>query len=382
MSNNSDIIHIGWIKNLNSKGYGFIVDFFDNNEYFFHSSSIVFRPLPDVIVAFKLRPSSVYQDKLEAYSLMPPFNCKDTIVNQFNLFSDDIKTIVRLLIPSLIYKPIPAEDKVNSLLHKYGLLIKDLYEYVKNFDLLHFTETISVKTDFYYSASTRDWDINELNYISIIGQEFSELPTIYSRCKHYEDSLIEEYYHKDRIYYKNFDDYLNRISSKYESIKSTRAYGIDRDFWNNLDKASIESQIPIVRNTWIEEIRNSYSQKDHFLKLMEPLKRRFKHLVDALPCFMENGEETSYLGTPHFDIEIPYINGCIKLRTTAYMNAQGYGYELLRFFNCRKSFYEARNRRIIDSDYHAMSEFASVIKNEAKEKFENLVKSYLLLIDE
>ena len=85
-----ELIHIGWIKFLDPKGYGFIVDFLDNSEYYFHKSFLIVDQLSDIVVSYKTRQARHHQDKHEAYNIATPFYYKREIIDKFDIYPKEI----------------------------------------------------------------------------------------------------------------------------------------------------------------------------------------------------------------------------------------------------------------------------------------------------
>ena len=363
-------IHIGWVKYFNTKGYGFIVDFVDNSEYFFRKSTQEMKNLPDYVLIFKTRRSSRYEDKLEAYSLMPPYNCKEKILLNLAFFPKEIQIILSLYLPSTLYKLDSTYYfmKVKELLIKYDLLASELYDYVRKFDLDKYLESYSVKTDFYRSYSTKDWDINMLSYQGVIGEQYCKLQNIYMRCQHYEEPLVWGDFDQHYRAYNSFDIYLESLSKKFQEIKTTEAYGYDRHFWDDIDKDEIEAKIPGIIADWTDKIRSEYKKENHIKCLISHLQSRFAALIKDIPRVIDSyGRRTQYVETPHMDITINYTNASLQFRTTSYVSAKGYGYELTHVSNGKKTCFNYSNMLVYDADFIELKK--EVIEIESKAIF-------------
>lgn len=368
-------VHIGWINITYPKGFGFIVDFDDNKQYFFHNSQIENLPLIDRVIAFKIRKSSKYTDKYEAYGIQHPFYYKNEIVDNFENFSINTQTILGLYIPSMLYS---LNDSLTFKLHelkkRYNLLMTDLKNYVDSFDIEDFLSTYSIKIRKYYSASTRDWDINSLDYISVIGEPYCNKKSVYLNCPNYEENLVWEYFQKNWACYREFDPYIMLISSKSHEIISTTAYG-QVYLWDEVDKKKVENDIPKILENWKNDIRTSYNKEAHFNKLIEPLRIRFNKIIDKMPFFInKDGEETSYICTPHFNLSLKFPNAEVLFSTTSYANAKGYGYEFTYFSNGRRNnYFEIRDGQTIDTDFIALKNQIFKLKKELKDSFINII---------
>ncbi len=373
-------IHIGWIKFQAIDGYGFIVDLVDNSEYFFHVSCLTVNPLPDDIVLFRIRKSKKHAGKYEAYSIAPPSYRKNDVLEIYNSMPDGIKEIIGLQIPSLLYSTnITHQHYVERLLYKYKMLIADLHSYVASFDIEAFINAYYVKTDFYNSASTRDWDWNILSYKGFVGEAYAKPESIYRSCCHYEESLVYEPFQvrQQSFGYNRFDAYLAHISSKSQEIKSTTAYGYDTSFWNDLDKEKIEAKIPEITDMWRAEIRKDYSKEEHMRQLVSQLRNRFAQLYDytALFTYYDGGDATGVY-VPHFDVKLTYTNGSIHIRTTAYANAKGYGYEVTHMLNGKKTTSEKRDLQVVDPDFIYLREYQKETRAKYMKRFDEIIEEY------
>lgn len=321
-----ELVHIGLIKFITSKGYGFIIDFLDNSEYYFHKSFIIIDNIQDTVVSFKVRKSHKFASKKEAYGIAHPFYYKGEIIESFSHYSKEIQEVLEYYLPSIICKEHnDFKDEVNNLLTKCEALIQDLYNYVNCFDIEEFLKSYFVKTHFYYSASTKDWDINSLSYKSYYEEPYSKLESIYRRCAHYEESLVWQQADIGLYSYSVFDRYIDDISSKSEQIKSTTAYGYDSDFWKDLNREEIESKIPEITEKWKNEIKQTYNKKDHIVYLINQIKYRFNSRVKRMPTLVDrncektiyvrgkdgNNELSIYICPPRIDVMMNYSDGCI-----------------------------------------------------------------------
>lgn len=376
VNSNNNQIHIGWINIINPKGFGFIVDFSDNEQYFYHKSNIKNLPLSDRIVAFKIRQSRKYPDRYEAYQIQHPFYYKNEILAQFDNFSSNIKTLLGLYIPSMLYSFVNSiEVKLDDIKNRYIRLIRDLKKYVDSFDIEKFLSTYTIKIRKYYSASTRDWDDNSLDYVGVIGEPFCNKESVYLSCPNYEESLVWEYYQKEWACYKVFDSYIVGLSSKSREIISTTAYG-EVYLWDKVDKSQVEHEMPNILEDWKAEIRTAYNKEEHFNHLIEPLRIRFNKIIEEMRFVInQDGEETSYVDTPHFNLSFQFPNAEISFRTTAYMNAKGYGYEFTYFSNGRRNnFFEKRDGQTIDKDFLDLKSKITELKKELKNSFNSLIE--------
>ena len=378
------LIHFGFIKFISLKGFGFVVDFIDNSEYYFHLSYFEIAELSDIIVTFNIRKSLRHPDKYEAYSLKNPSVRKKELLIQFNSFPKEIQEIISLFIPSILYKTNFDNyyHEVYSLIKKYDSLISEIYNYVKSFDFEKFLNSFYVKTYFYYSASTKDWDINELSYMGYIGEPYIKLKSIYNRCNSYEESLVREYSEIDKCY--PYDDYLDSISYKNQVIKSTTAYGYDRYFWNDLDKDEIESLCPQLAKKWKEEISQTYNKENHFRNLIKKLQSKFNSLIKRIPMLVNSkGELVNYINSPYIDVLIYYPNGETHFQSTYYtdISYKWGGYKLTRFFNGKKFFTETRDLEVVDSDFIELKNQINYLYSKSNELFRDIVEKYISQLD-
>lgn len=373
-----ELVRIGWIKFLDPKGYGFIIDLLDNSEYYFHKSFLIVDQLSDVVVSYKIRQSQRHQDKYEAYNIAPPFYYKREIIDKFDLYPKEIHEILQLYLPSIMYKENDTyKDSVKEVVNKYDKFIAELRDYVKSFDIEEFLKSYFVKTSFFYSASTKDWDINSLSYESYLIEPYSKLKSIFQRCANYEESLVWEYYQNRWYIYRVFDPYIDKISTKSQEIKSTTAYGYDTGFWNDLNKDEIDAYIPQITEKWKAEVRQTYNKKDHFEELIHQPTNRFSSIIGGVPTVVNQvGEKITYLNTPHFDVTLHYPNGSIQFQTTSYANAKGYGYKITRQINGKKTFIELRDLSVSDIDYKKLIEHTKTMKSEAVEMFQDMLLKY------
>lgn len=375
-----ELVHIGWIKFLDPKGYGFIVDFLDNSEYYFHKSFLIVDQLSDIVVSYKIRQARHHQDKHEAYNIATPFYYKREIIDKFDIYPKEIQEILHLYLPSTIYKENDAyKESAKELVNKYDRFIAELCDYVRVFDIEDFLKSYFVKTSYFYSASTKDWDINTLSYQSYLVEPYSKLKSIFQRCANYEESLVWEYYQNSWYIYRVFDPYIDDISNKSQEIKSTTAYGYDTSFWKDLNKEEIESLIPQITDKWKDEIRQTYNKKDHFKALIQQPTSRFSSIIGNIPTVVDQiGEGTTHIGTPHFDVTLHFPNGSIQFQTTSYANSKGYGYKITRQINGKKTFIEERDLSVSDIDFIKFIEHTNDMKSKAKEIFQNMIMKYFV----
>lgn len=374
-------IHIGWIKFQSVDGYGFIVDLIDNSEYFFHVSYLTVNPLPDDIVAFKVRKSPKHAGKYEAYSIAPPSYRKNDVLEIYNSMPDGIKEIIDHQIPSLLYSTNTTHQYyVERLLYKYKMLIADLHSYVANFDIETFINAYYVKTDFYNSASTRDWDWNILSYEGFVGEEYTKLENIYNRCQHYEEELVWESFQVQQrnCGYSSFDSFIQHIAGfKHQEIKSTRAYGYDRYFWNDINKDEIEAKIPEITDMWRAEIRKDYSKEEHMRHLVSQLKHRFARLYDGIALFTYyDGGDARDLYIPRLDVKLTYPNGSIHIKMTAIMGDTGHGHEVTHLLNGKKAVSSNRNLEIIDPDFIYLRTYQKETRAKYMKRFDEIIEEY------
>ena len=369
-------IHIGWIKFQAIDGYGFIVDLVDNSEYFFHVSNLTVNPLPDDIVSFNIRKSKKHTGKYEAYSIAPPSHRKNEVLEIYYSIPEGVKEIIGLQIPSLLYSTnITHQHYVERLLYKYKMLIADLHSYVASFDIEAFLTAYSVKSKFQYFADARDSNLNSLWYEGCFGEEYTKLKNIYNRCKHYEEDLV---WGQRNCGSSSFDSFIQHIAGfKHQGIKSTWAYGYDRDFWDDIDKDEVEAKIPEITDMWRSEIRKDYSKKEHMRHLVSQLKHRFAQLYDytALFTYYDGGDATGVYA-PHFDVKLTYPNGSIHIRTTAYANAKGYGYEVTHMLNGKKTTSEKRDLQVVDPDFIYLRTYQKETRAKYMEKFNEIIEEY------
>lgn len=387
-----ELVRIGYIKFFEDNRYGFIVDFLDNSEYYFKKSYLIagklsdknfllyWKPsldlnqLSDTVVSYKIRKSEFYQDKYEAYDIAPPFHYKKEILDKFDNYPPEIQNIIYLFLPSIIYKEKENYyEIIKELIDKYELLVVELHDYVKNFDIEEFLKSYMVKTEFYYSASTKDWDTNSLFYKNYIIEPYSNLESIYKRCDNYEETLVFNYYETKYCFARVFDLYIDDISQRYQEIKTTTAYGRDRDFWNDLDPEEIKSRIPELTAKWKDEIRQTYNKKSHFTKLLQPLESRFSSIIQEIPTFVNLiNEEKTQIDTPHFTVDIHYPNGCIKFNTTE-SGEHFFGYKARRQFNEQRALIVKTDVRISDIDYINFKKHTINMLTKAKEMFQDML---------
>lgn len=372
-----EFIRIGCIKFFDDKGYGFIIDFLDNAEYYFHKSFLKDDILSNKVVSYKIRKSQRNQDKYEAYDIATLCHYKEEIKEKIDVYQKEIQKIIQLHFPSLLYKYNDTYmDRVKELIDKYDKLIAELCDYVRDFDIEEFLKSYFVKTSFYCSSSTKDWDINSLSYQSYLVEPYTELKSIFKRCVNYEESLVCEYYQSRWYIYQVFDPYVDKISSKSQEIKSTTAYGYDTYFWKDLNKEEIEALIPQITDKWKAEIRQAYNKKDHFNALIQELRSRYYSIKESIPTVIDQGEETTYINTPQFDVTLNYPNGSIRFQTTSYASAKGYGYKITRQINEKKSFIEVRDLSVSDVDYTKLIENTKNMKFKAVELFQDMLLKY------
>ena len=379
-TDNLEKIHIGWIKFQSPEGYGFIVDFIDNSEYFFHVSYLTVNPLPDNIVTFKIRKSPKHAGKYEAYSIAHPSCRKNEVLAQYYYLPDSVKEIIDFQIPSLLFS-INTSHKyyAERLLYKYKLLIADLHSYVANFDIETFLNAYYVKTDFYNTAWTRDWDWNILSYKGFVGEAYAKPESIYRICTHYEESLVYEPFQVSQrsFGYNRFDAYLDNISSKRQEIKSTKAYGYDTSFWDDLDKEEIEAKIPEITDKWRAEIRKDYSKEKHMRCLVSRLISRFAQLYDDIALFTYyDGGDTTNVYASHFDVTLTYPNGSIHIRTTAYAKDKGYKYEVTHILDGKKTTSGTQYLQVVDPDFIYLRTYQEEIRAKYIEKFNEIIEKY------
>ena len=69
-------------------------------------------------------------------------------------------------------------------------------------------------------------------YEGHIGDVYSKLGNVYKRCKYYDEKLIWEPHQMSHgnSEYNSFDPYITHLAHRHQEIKSSRAYGYDRDF--------------------------------------------------------------------------------------------------------------------------------------------------------
>lgn len=376
----NELVRIGYIKFFDDKGYGFIVDFLDNSEYYFKKPFIIEDQLSDIVVSYKIRHSQYHQDKYEAYDIATPFYYKKEILDKFDNYPQEIQEIIHLYLPSIIYKENEAyENRIKELVDKYDLFFAELRDYVKNFDIEEFLKSYFVKTSFFNSASTKDWDVNSLSYESYLAEPYSNLKSIFMRCANYEESLVWEYYQHSWHIYRVFDPYIDHISSKNQTIKSTTAYGYDTSFWRDLNKKEIEAEIPQITDKWKDEIRKTYNKTDHFKTLIQQSTSRFTSIISSIPAAVNQIEgETTWIQTPHFDVTIHFPNGSIQFQTTSYANAKGYGYKITRQINENRSFIKMRDLNIADMDFIRFIEHINAKKSEAMKMFQEMISKHLV----
>jgi len=379
---NKVLIHIGFIKFIRYEGYGFIVDFLDNSDYYFRKESIMVDKLPDDIVSFKIRKSKRDPNKFEAYAISPLFYNKRKILEHINDYPIEIQKIISVYLTDVIYKyDNNVKSRIDELIGKYDALISELHEYVKNFDLEKFLDSYIVETESFYSASPKDWDWNSLDYVGYIGEPYSNLKSIYKRCNHYEGYLVwdqvplEQNWHMVKV----FDTYLFDLSYKSKEIKSTTAYGRVASFCDDLDKADIKSTIPQLTQKWKEEIKESYNRKDHLSQLIRPLEGRFSEMLKNFPMVIDSeGKEYRFYSPPDLNLTITYPNGHISFKIIySYMGYYHYGYDLKQEANGRTSYSSGRCLEYPD-DYIESNKRLDEIKSRSKEMFKDIVKKYLV----
>lgn len=378
-SSDKCLIHIGWIKFLSPKGFGFIVDFFDNTDIFFHVSNIERQPLSDDIVAFKVRLSRRKKDCYEAFDIMHPFYHKNELLSQFSLYPKGLQELIRYFIPSLSFSfNDGCHRQIETLLSKYDTIFSNLHDYVSVFDIEDFLKSYYVKIEYYCSASTKDWDINSLDYNSKIGDNYRNLKSIYSRCNPYEESLVHDSRIRHMYLYDVFDYYLADISYKSDNIKTTTAYGSDSSFMNGLDRKDLESMIPQITNKWKNEIRDTYNKKDHFLSLANNLLPIYSSLIDNIPMFIDSsGKEMVYWNGPSCNVSLSFDNGSIHIRSTKYMSAKGYGYELMHTYEGYTTKVEQRDLLEVDSDEKDLISYVEEVKSHSADLFRKQMEKYL-----
>ena len=303
-------------------------------------------------------------------------------MEHINDYPIETQKIISVYLTDVIYKYNDnVKNKIDELLGKYDALISDLHEYVKSFDLENFLDSYIVETDFFYSASPKDWDWNSLSYKGYIGESYSKLKNIYLRCNHYEESLVWKEYRLDKTFFYGtvFDQYLWDISYKDQEIKTTTAYGRDANFWSDLDRNEIEAFIPQLTEIWKEEIRKTYDRKDHLLKLISQLEGRFSSIVDDLPMVISSeGKEYKRYFPPELNLTITYPNGHILYKIIySYMGYNHYGYELTQQANGRTSH---SSGRCLDFpvDYNESNKILGQIRSKSKEMFKDIVMRYLV----
>lgn len=398
-----EIIHIGFIKFFNDKGYGFIIDFLDNSEIYFQKTFIVMDKLPDIVVSFKVRKSQKYPDKYDAYDIASLFYYKKEIMANYHLYPKEVQDIITFYLPSIICKEYKGfNSEVETILKKCEALIKDLYDYVNSFDIEEFLKAFFVTTDFYNSASTKDWDINRLSYESYYVEPYSKLESIYRRCVHYDESLVWESHivSQEWYIYKVFDPYISKISSKSERIKRTTAYGYDTSFWNDLNMEEIESKIPEITNKWKSEIRQTYNKRDHIDYLINQIRCRFNTIVKRLPTIIDDKEEMSiyvcgkdgnnnlstYVCPPQIDVMINCLNGSIHFvgrnnkvyGRIGYEVGEGYEYCITRQLNGEDDTWRRTIPLVSDDDFTLFRNHFYRMRNKTGEMFSDMIKKYLI----
>ena len=170
------------------------------------------------------------------------------------------------------------------------------------------------------------------------------------------------------------DDSFNAFRARIEEINKMM---LDTSFWNDLDKEKIEAKIPEITDMWRSEIRKDYSKKEHMRHLVSQLKHRFAQLYDytALFTYYDGGDATGVYA-PHFDVKLTYPNGSIHIRTTAYANAKGYGYEVTHMLNGKKTTSEKRDLQVVDPDFIYLRTYQKETRAKYMEKFNEIIEEY------